>query len=531
MKLYIVIFFLAAGAIAAPFVTPEKRWLRLLLFLVPPLALISILLPFPFPSSFSIPWTPDTLFSESSLVFRADASSVPVSIYLCCLLLLIEWSRPLRRSPVASARIILFGLTAIGLLACFASSALAVALAWAWVDFLCFLSIIMLESPAEIGLQGISSTITRSLGILAINISGNLLVLFPASQGNLVNPADWSLGWNPNSSNLGFLFFLVGITLRLLVFPMQFSLLRIRTSSTGVEVFLRVIPIAIVLALLSKAWPAQSSVIISSGLHVWALLFLSLFILLASVEWWVSSSPFSKRDLFFSIIPGWALLSALVVPRANQVFLAAGALLILGGGILLLYFGFLPHRRWMSAFPLMLAFFLAGFPLSPASILISNIYPKLISFSLPAFTSLVVSQTLVLGAIFLMVFEPSEEFPSNESFHLMLFCMGALVPLAFLFYPGWSRTLSPGTLLLPVGILAAGIGLRFLAIRAQPTREGLFQILEKTFRLEWIQRIFSFLFTTTSVGVYRLEALLSSEGALFWSLGIALLLYFIFRGG
>jgi hypothetical protein len=298
-----------------------------------------------------------------------------------------------------------------------------------------------------------------------------------------------------------------------------------------VEILLRVIPPAIVLSLLAKAWPTQPSTVISSPLLSWALLFFSLFILLSSVEWWVASSPFSRRDLFFSIIPGWALLAALVAPRAGQLFLACGAFLVLGSGIILLYFGFLPHRRWMAAFPLALVVLLAGFPFSPLSILISDIYSKLLSSSIPVLASLIISQVFVISAVSLMVFEPSEEFPSNESFYLILFCVGMAIPLVFMFFPGWKGVISIGTLLLPLGILAAGIGLRFLALRVQLTREGWIRTLEKSLRMDWLQRIFVFSFNVTSAGVSRLEALLSGEGALLWSLGIALLLYFIFRGG
>jgi hypothetical protein len=531
MILLIIFFLLSIGAVITFLVPPQQRAAHILVSLIPVAAVAALLLRLPLPDAFSISWFPSALFPDP-LKFRADTSSIAFAIYLCCLLILIEWTRPLRLSPGRSSRVVIYMLTISGIVACFASNPLAVIVIWSLIDFLFFLSILFLESPVEIGLTGISSSLSHSMGVLAINMLGNILVLFSLFIGSSGSPLDWSILWSASPFNFSPNLFLAGILLRLLIAPMQFTFSRIQTTSTGTEILLRIVSPAAALCLLSKIWPSQPPLSGSGWGFSWLIIPLSVLLLAAGWQWCFSASAFGRRNIFFLILPSFAVLSAIVYPQTDSVFLAAGGMLILGGGILLMYIGYLSHRRWMAGFPIFLGILFAGIPFSPMTVWSDSLYPGLLSPSgILALIPLAVCHIFILCAIFRLAFETVEEFPSNEPLFLFTFAMGMVVCLLALFFPGWKGIDSLSSVAAPVLLLAGGIFLFFLVRRFQRTGTALFLLLERIFRLEWLQRALVFSFQKTAILVSAVESFLSGEGAMLWSLGIALLLYLVFRGG
>ncbi len=531
MVVFIVVILLSIGAIATFLLPPHHRTSHIVVSLVPVAALAVLLLRLPLPDSFAIPWSPASLFPEP-LVFQAGPNSVSFAAYLCCLLILIEWTRPLRHSPGRTSRVAIYLLTISGIVACFASTPLAVIIVWSWIDFTSFLVILFLKSPVEIGPGGISSTLSHSSGILAINLLGTILVLFSIFIGSSGPPYDWSAVGSASPLNLSPILFMTGIALRLLVAPMQYTFSRIKTASTGAEVLLRIVSPAAVLCVLSDVWPSLP--VLSAGMadFSWLAILLSLVILVEGWQWCISSSPSARRDVFFLVLPGFAFLSALVLPREVGIFPAAGAMLILGGGCLLVYIGYLSHRRWMAGFLLLLGLMYSGIPFSPMSVWTSSVYPGLLTPSgIPALSVLALCQMLILCAIFRTAFETVEEFPSNEPLFLLTFSLGMGVCLLMLLYPGWTGVTSILSIAAPVLLLFGGILMVFLFGRFQRAGTSLILFLEKFFRLEWLQKGAVFSFQKTAVLVSGIESFLSGEGAMLWSIGIALLLYLVFRGG
>jgi hypothetical protein len=531
MILLIVFFILAVGGLTTFLVPPERRAARIAISLIPAAALAVVLLPLPLRDSFSIAWSPPSLFPEP-ILFQTRPPSVAFAAYFCCLLILIEWTRPLRRSSGRSSRVVIYLLTISGLIACFASNPLAVILAWAIIDFLSFLAIFFLKSPVEIGPKGVSSSLSHSMGILAVNMLGNALVLFSLFTGTPSAPSDWSAFWSANPINLAEVLFLSGIVFRLVISPLQFTFSRIQTTSTGAEILLRIVSPAAALCLLANIWPAQAAPAGGMPGFAWLILPLSLVILAGGWQWFLSSSAYNRRDNFFLILPGFALLSAIVSPRADGIFLAAGAMLILGGGILLVYLGYLPQRRWMAVFPVLLGFLFSGVPFSAMSVWSASVYPGLSSAgNIPVLLTLALCHVFLLSAVFRSAFESVEEFPSNEPLFLATFSLGMGVCLSFLMYPGWNVGISAFSISVPVLLLLCGILFIFLVRRFFRTGASLFLRLENIIRLEWLQRGLIFVFRRTAILVTGAESFLSGEGAMLWSLGIALLLYLVFRGG
>ena len=255
----IVISILAVGALATFFLPPERRNLHIAAALLPVAALGALLLPLPIPNSFSIVWSPAALFPDP-LEFRASASSVSFAVYFCCLLILLEWTRPLRLSPGRTSRLVIYLLTIAGIAACFASTPLAVIVVWSLIDLLSFLAMLFLKSPVEIGTGGISSSLSHSIGILAINMLGNILVVFSLFMGSSGAGSEWSSLWGPSQFNLAPVLFLSGILLRILLAPIQFTFSRLQTTSAGTEILLRIAAPAACLSLLSNIWPSQTEI-------------------------------------------------------------------------------------------------------------------------------------------------------------------------------------------------------------------------------------------------------------------------------
>jgi hypothetical protein len=531
MIFLLVIFLLLLGAAATYILPPERRNLRIVASLLPAAALGLLLAPISLPDTFSIPWSPQQLFPYPPL-FRADRIGVSFSVYLCCLLIAIEWTRPLRRSPGRIARGMIYLLTISGVAAFFAANAPAAALTWAWIDFLSFFAVLSLNREVEIDTQGVVSSIHHSLSIFSLNMIGTILILFPALQISSDTPPDWSGVWSHHPTGLSVILFFAGVTLRLLVAPLQYTFSRSRSVSTGVEILLRILPAAAVLSLLARSWPPQLSLGEGHMLSPWLYFFLGLVMLLAGLQWWIASSPFERRGIFCFLVPVLALFSAFFLPSVDKLFLASGAVLILGAGMVLLYSGFLPHRRWLSIFLLLWVILFAGVPYSPMSLWISQIYAGISSAaSLAIAIPLLLVHILILSAMLHMAFEPVEEFPSNEPLFLFLYSLGLMVCLGFAFVPGWTAPLTAFTLIFPIFLLAGAVGFLYLSRRLQRINAPLSQFLENAFRLQWLQNALVAFFGQLSYGISGVESFLSGEGVMLWSLGIALLLFLAFRGG
>jgi hypothetical protein len=528
----IVIFILIIGAISTFFLPPQRRNLPIAVALVPAAALGVLLLRLPIRDSFSIAWSPAALFPEP-LEFRSSTASRSFALYLCALLMLVEWTRPLRRSPGRSARLAIYLLTISGIAACFASNPLAVLVSWALIDFLCFSVTLFMDSLVEIGPGGISSSLSHSLSILALNMIGNILFIFAFLLEAPGVGLEWGLAWGGTSViTLPVILFLLGILFRLLLAPAQFASSHLPTGSIGTEILLRVVPPAAVLCLLANIWPFPQGAILAGWGFSWLMVPLFIILLAAGWQWCASSSPLGHRDAFFVLLPSFALLLALIGSDPVIIFSASGGFLILGGGILLVYLGYLSHRRWMAAFPVLLGLLFSGLPFGPGSTWSSAVYPVLLSPSgLVFLIPLLIGHIFLVSAFFRLAFEPVDSFPSNEPVFQVIFSAGMTAALLALLFPGWIGIAAPGSIGFPLTVLAGSGLLVFLIQRLFRAGTAPALYFEKIFRLEWLQQSILFTFQKTAAAVSGVEAFLSGEGAMLWSLGIALLLYLVFLGG
>jgi hypothetical protein len=531
MIIIAVFFLLCIGAFATYLLPPQNRTSHILVSFIPAAALGALLLRLPLPDSFSVAWYPSDLFPEP-LRFSAASRSISFAAFLCGALLMIEWTRPMRRSAGRSSRVAAYLLTASGVLACLASNPLSVIVLWSWIDFLSFLAVFFLKSPVEIGREGVSSSLTHSTGILAANMIGNILVLFSVFLGAADSPADFAIGWGDPAANLSTAILLAGVTFRLLVSPLLFTSSRMRTTSTGVDILLRIVSPAAVLCFLSNVWPPESALASGFPVPVFLAVLFSAVLLVGGWRWCAASSPFSRRDFFFLMLPPFGLLSALATPFADRIFPAVGAMLILGGAVLLVHIGFLVHRRWMAVFPIALGFLYAGIPFFPMSVWSLSVYPVLVDTSgIPVLLVLIFSQVFAVGAVFRSAFETVEEFPPNEPLFLLTFSFGMVACLALMLFPGWGGGSSAASFAAPAATLLGSASLAFFIHRSLRAGVSLLPLPETILFLERLQRGLVASFQKSAGVIAGVESFLSGEGAMLWSLGIALLLYLVFRGG
>jgi hypothetical protein len=531
MIVLLAVLLLFLGAVALLFLTPERRILRAAVFLAPVAALAVVLIHLPFPDSFTIAWQPSSLFPDP-LVFRSNTAAVSFSAYFCILLMLIEWTRPLQRASGIPSRVLCFLLTIAGILSFFADNALAIALVWAWIDFLSFIAILILSRTAEVGPKGITSSVSRSVSILAMNFLGNALVIFPVLQSLPSAHSDWSAAWSQPASDLAILLFLAGIAVRILVLPTQLSFSRQYTSSAGVDVLLRIISPAVVLSLLSKSWPGQ--LLSSNPIRTWSVAFFGIMALWAGFQWLLSPSSHERRDLFLLGVPCLAILAAFQVPQPGAILHAAGALVVLGGGVLLLYRGYFSNHRWMSIPPVILVFLLAGIPFSPAGVILSTFLSTVQpGASFVIIVMAVISEILILCAVLRLILEPVEDFSFDDSFPLYLYLLGMALASFCMLYPGWPapQPLDPLMVILPLMLLGVSIPL-FVAIGyLQRTGRDFLLFFGSSIGLNGFRSGLSFLAGKFFSLLAAVEDVFSGEGAMLWALGLSLFILLLLRGG
>jgi hypothetical protein len=254
----------------------------------------------------------------------------------------------------------------------------------------------------------------------------------------------------------------------------------------------------------------------------------------AGFQWWMSTSAYRRRDLYLLGVPCMAILAALQNPNSPEVFRAAGTLVILGGGTLLLYRGYLAHQRWMAVPPLILAFLQTGILLSPASVLFSAIFFETSSVGNFGFLVFIgFGWILLIGALLRLSFEPVEEFSMGEPIPLAFYFLGMVLALVFMFYPGWPipQPLDLRQILIPFLFLAfASLSVMVIG-RYRRSVEDVFLFLENIFRLDWFQTTLSFISEKTLSLAAGIEDFISGEGVMLWILGFSLFLILVLRGG
>jgi hypothetical protein len=401
-------------------------------------------------------WRPEALF-ESTLLLALDTTGwqmayAAVSVYLA--LALTQAARP--GTTTMGTRIILPVYAGLGVAAMLAGNLLTVAITWALLDILTFI-FLMSATTDEHAIPGI---ITR----LAMDGFSVIIVLGAAA-------ASWSSGqvntaFGEISTPLSAGLIAIAGLIRLGMFPLHFSLPKVPRARRGLGTMIRLMPPAIVLAVLARQFESG----FPPRLVPWLTLAGALGVVVGGARWAFAQDPVQGRPFFVLAIASTGMVAAGLEPAATGVILAnTGTLILLVGCAFSLAEIHSPaHRVW----PIAAGLIVAGAPFTLSGVLSGALASGLAT---PATAWLSILGGLGLAAIGLGVtagaVAPQTTWPVGESLVRVVYGLGISLPVLVALGMGLQmplgRNLAAGAFFLGV-VLAAVLGRE--ALRRLPYR-------------------------------------------------------------
>lgn len=539
MLLPVLIAVMGLGALASLMATPRHSLLGLVAGLAPALALVLVLLPLPLPPELAVAWTPRALFPEP-LSFASGPVPRTFSLDLLLLLLAIEWTgvgrRPLRRTARASV----FFLAAAGLAALFASNGLALVLSWAWIDLMSFAVLVLLRPVQEEESGAVLPAPRAGLAVtsFAFNLLSTFLLLLAFLPGLTLRGMGFDALQGRGVSGVAAAAFLAALILRLGVLPWQMTLAPAGSQAGGLDVLLRLLSPSIALAALARVWPGQPNLPPGSPLLAWITGLSTLALFLAGVGWWVSADPRNGRGILIVGLLALAGIAAANGQGGVLVLEAAGGLVLLGGGVVLLYRGRGTWQRWSVFWPVCLALVLASAPLTAGGVLVPAAFAALRLQGLSAVALVMaVGEMFLIATVLRIAFLPGEDLPLGERTVWFVHYGGLTILVAGLVantFGGALGALRQGPLpaiVLFAAEVAGGVLLTRAGIRLRGPGQEAFAVIERVLRLDWLWHAIASGAQGLQRAVRLADQLLSGEGALLWALGISILVWILLRGG
>jgi hypothetical protein len=359
-------------------------------------------------------WRPEALF-DSTLLLALDTTGwqmtyAAVTVYLA--LALTQAARP--GTTTMGTRIILPVYAGIGVAAMLAGNLLTVAITWATLDILTFI-FLMSATEDEHAIPGI---ITR----LAMDGFSVVIVLGAAAASWSSGEANTAFGEISTPLSAG-LIALAGL-IRLGMFPLHFSLPKVPRARRGLGTMIRLMPPAIVLAVMARQFEGGFPV----GLVPWLTLAGAVGAVVGGARWAFADDPVQGRPFFVLAIASTGVVAAGLEPTATGVILAnTGTLILLVGCAFSLAEIHSPaHRVWPIAAGLMVV----GAPFTLSGVLAGALASGL---AVPATVWLSVLGGLGLAAIGLGVAAgaaaPQTNWPVGESLVRVVYGLGIALPV------------------------------------------------------------------------------------------------------
>lgn len=298
-------------------------------------------------------WRPESLF-DSKLLLDLDTTGwqmayAAMTVYLS--LALTQAARP--GATTTGTRIILPVYAGLGLAAMLAGNLLTVAITWALIDLLTFIFLLSVTTDAD----AVPGIITR----LAMD-GFSVMILLGAAV------ASWSSGQSNTafgeiSTPLSAGLIATACLIRLGMLPLHFSLRKVPRARRGLGTMIRLMPPAIVLAVLSR----QFATGFPPELVPWLNLAGAVGALVGGLRWALAGDPIQGRPFFVLAVAGTGVLATSVYPAATGAILASTGVLILlvGAAISLAEIHSPTHRLW----PVSAAVIIVGAPFTPGGVL------------------------------------------------------------------------------------------------------------------------------------------------------------------
>jgi hypothetical protein len=462
----------------------------------------------------------------SDLSFTVDNNSWPYGISLVSLVVgavLTAGVRLQHRStPIVWAGSL--AITSVGLLGTFATSPLALLLAWSSIDL--FELAIMLGSikAGRLNQQAVIAFSARAAGsflvILAMAVSYSQKITL-------------TLDTVPSGAGI---FLLVAAGLRLGVLPLHLPYPQEVLMRRGLGNMLRMVAPASSLVILARL-PAS---VVPPGWAHYLLVFTGLSVMYGGVMWLTAEDEVKGRPYWIIALAGLAI--SCVIQGKPAASLAWGVALMLSGGVLFL---FSARRTRILFIPALGLLGLTGLPFTPAA----SGWTGLLT---PPFTILDVFFILAVPLLIIgyarHALRPGDELDKLDRWVQVVYPFGLVLVVGTLWVIGvfgWPGSLTVGvwwgslvsTVLAVGGWLWINLSSRFRIAQARPP--GWFSLLMQQsgdrlaafFRLEWAYQLSGLIFQLLQRIVQMITTILEGDGGVLWVLLLLALLVSLIQTG
>ena len=434
--------------------------------------------------------------------------------------LLTSVARPGGRRPLVRGAMLL--LTFAGLAAVFSDNLLTIITAWAGLDLIYFLILVVLGQSEGVELQAVLN--------LAFNATGTLLAVGAALLISRENP-DLSLREAALTSGSTLLITLAAV-FRLGLFPLHLALPAEANIRQGLGTVLRLIPAAVALEVMARL----ASFGFTQTAQIWLTVLAFGAALVGAAQLWTIEDPRLGITYFVIAQSGVVLLAGL---WAGVVALTAQSLaLMLGGALIFLSCGHDPQRPWLSALPAIGGLAVVGAPLTVGWGGTASLLQALVGGGhWLVLAGVLVAQAILAAGLFHTVFWPGE-LVEDAPGALANYVGGLALTAAGLLLVGWlgvawmrsvlgASVPAAGVWGLVLVVLTTAVGLamwRYETVARGPASVAV-GALSALFRLDWLYRlVWSGIHLLESL-VFNLAAVLEGEGAVLWVLAAIVLLW------
>jgi hypothetical protein len=459
-------------------------------------------------------WQPETLYPSSPGLIL-DSTSWPFALALTTLVLAVILTAVARLRPIDwRAWVSSLALTAFGLLTVLARNPLTLLMAWAALDFLELIILLVQISERSARESTVTSITARIIGLLFLSAA----IIQAASAGS-------NLSFDSIPSQASMLLLLAAV-LRLGVFPLNKPLRKEPSVRSGLGTTLRLVPAASGMVLLARV----SSGGVTATFSPWLLLLAALAGLYGAWNWAASDDELEGRP--FWIIAAAALVTAAAVRGQPEASLAWGLACLLAGGVLFLNS---VHTREMLPFSILglIAFSALPFSLAWNGV---GLYQTSPAIPLPApyliFLSAItlVTHALLICGYVAHILRPADMPPVVERWVWVIYPFGLVVLLisayllGFLMRPAiedvsWTGWAGGAASLVLAGIIWI-LGTREIHIPWQLTGT-----IRRVFSINWFSTLIWIIFQAGRGLIDWITLILEGDGGILWAILLLALIF------
>lgn len=532
----ILILLLGAAAMLVGLFMPKSR--SGALALVPVSASILALLAglvqgFSLPGHADLSDWPSPLF-QVNLALQTDRVSwlfVLAMLVACAAVCLTGLARA--GGPRLGSRAVSLLITAVAVGAIQSENFITLAIAWAILDGVHFVSLLLLARGENLESQATLSLTFNSLSTFCLVAAA--LDILNSGQSSFV------IGLSPLSDQ-STLWLLLAVVFRLGVFPFHLGLPGESSVRQGLGVLLRLAPAAAALDLLAHV------VIVAPQLPMrpWLTAAACLGLLIGAAQFWQATQP--RQSLSYAILAqsSLALLVALWGGAwAGAGVLAIGLATVLGGAALFLNNGYDPEQRLWSIPNFIAAYVLIGGPLSVGSLAAIVMYTGFLDGGWFLFIICVIGQALLTAGCLRVATWPGESVPRSEPITGVAYLFGLAAPLLMALLAGvaavgitQAANATPINLFAPASLSAlgalviaalGGIALwRFEAV-VQARTQSVWNAVNNVVQLGWLYSAFWETYRLLGRMLRAGADIVEGEGGVLWTIVAAMLVWLLFR--